>query len=389
MAKYDYSKINYTAQKVLVEKCNVTFPVNILDLISLFPNINISTYNEFNETIAQNFGKRAEQISDEAFSAKVSTDSYIIFYNDDTSLKIPQRIRFTLGHELGHILLGHFDNYEGFLPRNGFGVVNSEIEGEADVFASEILCPTCLTSIKWSQEYVEKLFDVSGSVAKYTIETKKEYPWIKASYTFQKYFSTINSSHRKNFFDETARDESDYNSWYKIGAAYYYHFCLNCKSFEINIEKELNYCGICGSDNLKVVNKHNYFQFHETDEQNVKFFPRGDNNEMNYRILELDNEGRLAQPCPKCGNEHPSSNFCSVCGSEIINKCTGRLERRSGFIVPSEPCNMPLKGHERYCPECGANSTFLENGLLPAWNEENNIENSRFNSPRFTDLPFD
>lgn len=368
MGKYDYPKINYTAQKVLVEKCDVTFPVNILELISLFSNINISTYKEFNETIALSLGKRAEQISDEAFSAKVSNDSYIIFYNDDTSLKIPQRIRFTLGHELGHILLGHFNNYEGFLPRNGFGVVDSELESEADIFSSEILCPTCLTSTEWSQEFVEKLFDVSGSVAKYTIRTKKQYPWIKAHYAFQNYFSAIKSKPHKNFFDESARNEDDYNSWYKIVANYYYHFCRDCKSFEINIDSKLIFCGICGSGNLEVVNRNNYFQFHETDEQEVKFFPRGDDNEMNYRVLELDSEGRLAQPCPKCGNEHPTGNFCSVCGSGIINKCTGHREENDGNLTIFEPCELPLKGYERYCPDCGSNSTFLDNGFLPAWN---------------------
>lgn len=361
MGKYDYNKINYTVQKVLVEKCNMIFPVNILQLISQFPNIHLTTYKEFNSTIAISLGKTAEQISSEAFSAKTST-GFIIFYNDNTSLKIPRRIRFSLAHELGHILLGHFDTYEGFLPRNGFGVVNSQIEGEADVFASEFLCPTCLTNPNWSQNFIESLFDVSGSVAKYTLQNKKKNPWIKSHEAFRKYFNQLNSRSSKYYFDEKARNEDEHTDFTKFFPETIYHFCNNCRSLEINIKNKLNYCPICGSDNLKIVPKSRYFQFHETEEQLIKFYAYGENNEMNYKILKLDNEGRLAEPCPICGNKKPTDNYCSVCGAYIINKCTSTDE----FNLCE---NEPLKGHDRYCSSCGSPSTFLQNGLLPAWNE--------------------
>ncbi|WP_285122098.1 ImmA/IrrE family metallo-endopeptidase [Lactococcus petauri] len=366
MGKYDYKKINYTVQKALVEKCNVVFPVNILQLISQFPNIHLATYREFNATIALSLGKLAEQISSEAFSSKTST-GFVIFYNDDTSLKIPRRIRFSLAHELGHILLGHFDTYEGFLPRNGFGVVDSQIEGEADVFASEFLCPTCLTNPEWSQSFIESLFDVSGSVAKYTLQNKKKNPWIKSHEAFRKYFNQLNAHSSKYYFDEKARNEDAHAGFTRFFLETNYHFCNHCRSLEINIENKLNYCPICGSENLKIIPKSRYFQFHETEEQLIKFYAYGENNEMNYKILKLDSEGRLAEPCPKCGNEAPDKNYCSVCGSEIINKCTGEYEELSGFITMKKPCFTPLRGHDRYCPECGSQSTFLKNGLLPSW----------------------
>ncbi|AYF99770.1 ImmA/IrrE family metallo-endopeptidase [Lactococcus allomyrinae] len=374
MGKYNYSRINYTTQKILVEKCDITFPINILQLLSNFPNIHLDTYEKFNTDIAPKLGKKAEQISDEAFSCKTGTNAYIIFYNDNTIQKIPQRIRFSLAHELGHILLGHFVNYSGLLPRNGFGRVNSILEGEADTFASELLCPTCATSGDWSKEFIEKVFDVSALVAQNTLHTRQKYPWLQVTETFKDYFDNkIKINLRKNYFDMGARNASRYSGLLYSIDDNIYHFCRDCKSFEINLGSELKFCSICGSDNLEIVHRDNYFQFHETDEQLIEFFARGDKR-MKYRVLKLDKEGRLAEPCPICGNEHPSKNYCSVCGLEIINKCTGIKKTVSGILTTTTACSAPLKGHERYCPECGAMSTFLENGFLPAWNESQNSD---------------
>lgn len=71
----------------------------------------------------------------------VSSDGFtfgkMIFYNEQCSIP---RQRFTVAHELGHILL-----------HNGQGVYNREpsekdipIEAEANVFASRILAPACV-----------------------------------------------------------------------------------------------------------------------------------------------------------------------------------------------------------------------------------------------------
>lgn len=64
---------------------------------------------------------------------------YIVYYNDFCT---PERCRFTLAHELGHILLGH-------LPHGG--LVNREpapndnaFEQQANVFASRLLAPACV-----------------------------------------------------------------------------------------------------------------------------------------------------------------------------------------------------------------------------------------------------
>ncbi len=67
-------------------------------------------------------------------------DGWYIFYNDfDTT----ERSRFTLAHELGHILLGHdiaFTKYSGVLQFSRI----PKSEQQADMFATRLLCPSCV-----------------------------------------------------------------------------------------------------------------------------------------------------------------------------------------------------------------------------------------------------
>lgn len=369
MGKYNYTKIDSAAQSILVQNCNVSFPINILSLIDQFSNIELMTYKEFDND-EMNPGFKAGTISSDAFTMQVGENEYIVVYNDDTSDNLVQRIRFSLAHELGHISLDHFKNGETILARNRFGISDNRykyLEKEADIFANQLLAPSYLIPSDWKPRFVASVFDISSSSAEITCSVRRQYPWLTPRYSFVKAFNNAGYNIRKFYLNKQPRNDAKYSNFQKFFLKTIYHYCNNCKSLEANIEKELNFCSICGSNDLIIVKNNNYFQFHETEEQEVKFFPRGDSNEMEYNILKLDEEGRLAEPCPKCGNENPSLNFCSVCGSDIINKCTGQRKRESGFIVSSEPCKSPLKGHERYCPECGSRSTFLDNGFLESW----------------------
>lgn len=59
-----------------------------------------------------------------------------IIYDDEQS---PQRCRFTVAHELGHIFLGHMFNSNG----NGF-LTEDDAEHSANVFARDLLAPACV-----------------------------------------------------------------------------------------------------------------------------------------------------------------------------------------------------------------------------------------------------
>lgn len=73
------------------------------------------------------------------------------------------RGRFTLAHELGHIVCGHFD-----LPGNFISTLQSIrlgasclLEREADRFAAEFLVPIAELKKLWSQEGIRNLLDLT------------------------------------------------------------------------------------------------------------------------------------------------------------------------------------------------------------------------------------
>lgn len=63
----------------------------------------------------------------------------IIFVNTETS---PERQRFTVAHEVGHILLGHVGEYK--LVNREPSSEDNPIEQAANVFASRLLAPACV-----------------------------------------------------------------------------------------------------------------------------------------------------------------------------------------------------------------------------------------------------
>lgn len=63
-----------------------------------------------------------------------------IFYNDQ--VENPERIRWTIMHEIGHAFLGHFQ-FDETLFRNSLTLsIHGVLEVEAHLFASEVLAPS-------------------------------------------------------------------------------------------------------------------------------------------------------------------------------------------------------------------------------------------------------
>lgn len=91
---------------------------------------------------------------------------YIIF--DDTDMHGKQR--FTIAHELGHILMGHALR-SGYYTRKS-NVVKPSDESEADMFAARLLVPAC---VLWginaqTTEQIASVCDISRSAATYRAE---------------------------------------------------------------------------------------------------------------------------------------------------------------------------------------------------------------------------
>lgn len=95
----------------------------------------------------------------------------IILYRDTESTG---RMRFTIAHELGHILLGHVGKYE--LVSREPSPQDNPIEQAANVFASRLLAPAC---VLWgccvgSPEDIMGLCNISRAAAEFRWERMQE-----------------------------------------------------------------------------------------------------------------------------------------------------------------------------------------------------------------------
>ena len=125
-----YQKSRDLSWKILISHRITQLPVKVSD-ICMANQIKVISYKSGYEFI-KDCGLVRNTVSSDGF-----TFGKMIFYNEQCSIP---RQRFTVAHELGHILL-----------HNGQGVYNREpsekdipIEAEANVFASRILAPACV-----------------------------------------------------------------------------------------------------------------------------------------------------------------------------------------------------------------------------------------------------
>ena len=116
--------------------CNL--PVNINDLLC---NMGVRCYDyRSGWPIIDQLGLDG-LCKNEAFTVQVDDGKYIIFYHPEP---FKSRLKFTLAHEIGHIVLGHpLTDY----PRcRAFAInsANDPTERQANRFAARLLAPACV-----------------------------------------------------------------------------------------------------------------------------------------------------------------------------------------------------------------------------------------------------
>ena len=168
MTKNEYYRILKLTWRVLLE-CNITeLPVKVSSICKHY-NIELVKYKDAIGA-AKNVVNYHVKVKSDGFTAK-QNGKYFVFYNDMCN---PGRCRFTIAHELGHILLGH-------VPRNG--LVNREpslnddpIEQAANMFAARLLAPACVLygcRVRTHEE-ISTLCNISLQSARYRSERMKE-----------------------------------------------------------------------------------------------------------------------------------------------------------------------------------------------------------------------
>lgn len=249
---------------------------------------------------------------------------YTILYNDYR--KPYARIRWTLAHELGHVILRHNSNFEETkLSRSGLtDAAYKVLDDEADAFAAELLSPAIvLIAAGWtSKNDIVKHCALSNDAAKYRSKSVLGIEKVK-----ERYFTY---------------EDHLFKAFYKH---IYLNYCPECKTYFIS--KEAEYCPICGTNHL--------------------IWKEGTENIMKYPGIEVD-ENSKALSCPKCSNEELSyGDHCIICGIKLVNKCIRKAEIENGYKEYYDGCSKLLPGNARYCPYCGGESSFYFDGLLPSW----------------------
>lgn len=249
------------------------------------------------------------------------TNDFLTVY--DSSVTPKTRIRWTLAHEIGHIIMGHLHCYkETSISRGGLTPKKYKVlEDEADFFAAELLQPMTLVKALGcrTQKEVMQVFNVSRKAAANRL-TDLEW-WGK------KYIAT----------------EADY---------------LMHQQFRFYL-KSISVCPHLPKAILLKPNK----IFAEVNQMINKV-----------AFVTVNKEGRFNE-CPRCGNASFSStaNFCKMCGLYLYNTCPDRPDfnhlEYDNFGNVTDALSLNNPGDARYCEHCGEETMLSRLGLLMSWEE--------------------
>ncbi|WP_281486947.1 ImmA/IrrE family metallo-endopeptidase [Lysinibacillus sphaericus] len=337
----NWDKARQKAYEVIKQHNIQDFPINIKEIISRYSNIKILTYNEFasRRNILIEDVIKINASEDGCIHYYATKDRYIILYNDE--IKLPERIYWTLAHEFGHYILKHHkESNRSNLSR--LEITDEEYdlyELEADFFARFLINPPSIIK-EWNviDTYrVMNFFRVSFSAANNTLS----------------YLRRI----ARNGWTVVAPDDIKKQLNNFIYIVNHGKTCSECNSFFVY--ENFNFCPNCGSSSL-----------HDQE--------RGDDFNMIYPGIEVDEKSRATRYCPHCDNEEIDydGDYCSICCSYLINECTS--DNNSGGSCGTLP------GNARYCFQCGSKSTFYRDGYLKEWNSSTKVSNEF----PIEDLPF-
>lgn len=153
----NYGRAKLFAYRVLQENCVIEPPVNV-------------------EEIARNYVSDIEYVRFkppyDAIAGYIDFERRAILINVEDS---PQRRRFTIAHELGHLLM-HWDIVQadpekGIMMRSPIGGQKEVIEQEANCFAAQLLVPSTFSRPNMTVGEVARVFDVSNDMAGFRIKS--------------------------------------------------------------------------------------------------------------------------------------------------------------------------------------------------------------------------
>ncbi|WP_315066383.1 ImmA/IrrE family metallo-endopeptidase [uncultured Clostridium sp.] len=173
-----YKYIKLIVNDIYIRLNILKFPIDIIEIISSFNNIKIVSYHQF--MLDHNLTK--EETFELLNSDEGCTDyfkplnKYIIYYND-LDYKSEERIRWTLSHELGHILCEHYSKSTKIFCENLTEEDYKFREAEANYFTGLLLSnPVILHKLNIRSSYdIETYCSLSSEAARYRYDNYKKW----------------------------------------------------------------------------------------------------------------------------------------------------------------------------------------------------------------------
>lgn len=324
------TEIKQSVLQIFTDGSFADLPVRVKAIAKSYPNCRLIPYSKIAETRHMTVEQLIYEVeSSDAFTEYDSyKDKYLIGYNDtDASVMASKRYRWSIAHEVGHMVLKHHITYKKWrTSRNNISVAEyASLEQEADLFASYLLVPYGALHSKNinSAEQIKTLCNISAE---------------SSSYHFNKY---------SKWAEREKLDDYDI----AIGSCFYKYLKCNICNNVIHRQDIMSFCSICKG-------------------QTFTFCDPEDAENILYSKIDINSKYK-AVTCPVCGNKNTdiSGDYCQICGTMIKNKCSA--EPDYFYTSKTNDCigRKGLPGNARYCDRCGAPSTFLLNKLLPFWNE--------------------
>ena len=307
-----YAWVTQKANEFLISENICAFPIDPITIIKAH-GWRLKRYSRVAEKAGlriSNVVELAEYIgSKDAIVTLDKKGNYLICYNDLVTSE--ERIVFSLAHEIGHIVLGHLNDFDCSTLDRGMNDREYDVlEVEANTFASNLLAPVfVLDSLrKPLKESYHTFFNMSITAWRVRMSTME----LDRKHT-NKHIRVAHELLFREFM--------------------YHKHCRVCDAYFIG-RKDTGYCPVCGSIHL-----------------------RREKAGMKYRDgVQLDEKGR-AHECPECHNEEisPNAEFCKICGTRVINRCI------------NERCEQIVQGNSRFCEKCGSPTVFYIDGALCEW----------------------
>lgn len=323
--RFDY--VTQTAYKFLLECGYTRFPISPYDVLDELKDYVVCLpWSKAKKVMKSEDPFHLRQLQAEGRTIRMRGNGMYYIVYDDITVNSPDRIAWTIMHEIGHIILGHLVEFsETALNRGGmtskqYGV----LEVEAHYFAAEFLMPTAI--LKYFKgitvDEIALLFGVSDKAAEKKYKRVFESDYLPAG--------EYDKQGIRNFYKFliTETDEAIYRSIYRTWGipwkVKYVSVCRKCPDcYSYVDDPSAQHCSYCGSLIERSEMYSSMFERMRVRSEFTKIpgtkhhgYPYGEPfvvNGLKHTKLTI---------CPICLNHDFSDGgtYCRICGTPLINE---------------------------------------------------------------------